>query len=73
MMALIVRWAMVIVAVAMVILGIVSIIMGFSFQWPDARVPGAVFFVGGWILLGIEQLAWHLRRLPKDEAGLPLS
>ena len=65
MIALIVRWMLAIVALIMIVLGVVSIIMGFSFKWPNAQACGSIFFVGGWILLGIEQLAWHLRRVPK--------
>ena len=71
MIALLVRAVLPIVAVAMIVLGTVTIIMGFSIKWPSAEVPGAIFFVGGWILLGIEQLAWHLRRVPKAPTQQP--
>ena len=68
-MALIVRVLLPIVAVVMIVLGVISIIMGLAMvspKYPDAQVCGAVFFAGGWILLGIEQLAWHLRANPKS-------
>ena len=59
MIALMVRWIMPIVGVLM--------ILGFSYKWPDAHPCGAMFFVGGWLLLGLEQLAWHLRKSPKAQ------
>ena len=65
MVALLVRCILTIIALIMIVIGTVSIILGFSYKWPDAHPSGAIFFVGGWILLGIEQLAWHLRRVPK--------
>jgi len=67
MIALMVRWIMPIVGVLMIVLGVVSIILGFSYKWPDAHPCGAIFFVGGWLLLGLEQLAWHLRKSPKAQ------
>ncbi len=67
MIARMVRWIMPIAGVLMIVLGVVSIILGFSYKWPDAHPSGAIFFVGGWLLLGFEQLAWHLRKSPKAQ------
>ena len=62
MMPLLVRWVLGLVAVSMIVLGAVSICMGFGPEFPDAHPSGAVFFVGGWLLLALEQIAWHLRK-----------
>ena len=67
MIARMVRWVMPIAGVLMIVLGVVSIILGFSYKWPNAHPSGAIFFVGGWLLLGLEQLAWHLRKSPKPQ------
>lgn len=49
-----------IVGVIMIILGVVSIVLGFSPRWPQTRDAGAVFFVGGWLLIALDRIAWHL-------------
>ena len=51
----------------LIVLGVISIIMGFSFKWPGAHTPGAIFFVGGWVLGGI---SWIGSLLEKISAAL---
>lgn len=52
-----------VVASILILLGIVSIIMGFSIQWPDAQMCGAIFFVGGWLLVGLVSIASYSERI----------
>lgn len=52
-----------VVASLLIFLGIISIIMGFSPSWPDAQSCGAVFFVGGWLLVGLVSVASQLERI----------
>ena len=51
------------IALVLIVLGVVSIIMGFSYQWPDAHPPGAIFFVGGWLLGGITWIGSILEKI----------
>ena len=60
-------------ALILVILGIVSIILGFGYAFPNARIPGTIFFVGGCLLFGV---GWVTRQLDKilgalTEKGTP--
>jgi len=52
-----------VVASLLILLGLVSIIMGFWADWPDAHPCGAIFFVGGWILVGLVAVASQLERI----------
>ena len=54
---------MIIIAWVLLILGVVSIVLGFGRTYDDASVCGAVFFVGGWLLIGLDRIAWHLQNL----------
>ena len=45
------------VAAVLIVLGTVSIIMSFSAKWYGARIPGAIFFVGGCLLVELLCLA----------------
>ena len=49
-----------VVSALMIFLGVIAIIMGFSAKWPNAETPGAIFFVGGWLLAGLVSVASHL-------------
>jgi len=51
------------VGLVMIILGIVSIIMGFSVEWPDAHPAGAIFFAGGWLLVGLACVSGQLEKI----------
>jgi len=54
---------MIIIAWVLLILGVVSIALGFGRKYDDASVCGAVFFVGGWLLIGLDRIAWNLQSL----------
>lgn len=62
---------MIVVALLMIILGAVSIVMGFWPDFPNTRAPGAVFFVGGWLLIGLDRICWRLDTLMQALAGKP--
>ena len=49
-----------VVGLVMIVLGVVAIIMGFSVQWPDAHPAGAIFFAGGWLLVGLAYISAQL-------------
>ena len=53
---------MLIVGVITIIFGVVAIIMGFFVNYPNAHAPGAVFFIGGWLVIGLDRIAWRLDR-----------
>jgi len=52
-----------VVAAILVLLGTVAIVMGFSAKWPHAETPGAIFFVGGWMLAGLVAIAAKLEEI----------
>jgi hypothetical protein len=54
---------MIVVAGLLLVLGVVSIVMGFWPHWPSASVCGAVFFVGGWVLIGLDRIVWRLEKV----------
>ena len=54
---------MIIIAWVLLILGVVSIVLGFGRTYDDASVCGAVFFVGGWLLIGLDRVSWNLQNL----------
>ena len=69
--ASIVRCVMSIVALALIVLGVVAIVMGFSYKWPDAQPCGSVFFIGGWLLAGIQQIVCHIEKIADLSAKGP--
>ena len=64
---------MIIMAIALIALGAVSIWLGFGYKYPDASGCGAVFFVGGCLLLGFERMAWYLTEILKSLPDKPKS
>ena len=54
---------MIVIAVIMMVLGVVAIGMGFSIQYPEVRVSGSVFFVGGWLMLSLDRIVWGLEKI----------
>lgn len=54
---------MIIVAVGMMVLGVVAIAMGFNFRYPNATTAGAVFFIGGWLMISLDRIAWTLEKI----------
>jgi len=55
----------------MIILGTVSIFMGFHPNFPNTREAGAVFFVGGWLMIGLDRICWRLETLMQTLSGKP--
>jgi len=52
-----------VVASLLIFLGLVSIVMGFWGSWPNAHMCGAIFFVGGWLLMGVVSATAELERI----------
>ena len=51
-----------IVGVITIVFGVAAIIMGFFTEYPNAHDPGAIFFIGGWMVIGLDRIAWRLDR-----------
>ena len=60
---------MIVVALLMIILGTVSICMGFCPNFPNTREAGAIFFIGGWLVIGLDRICWRLETLTQILAG----
>ena len=67
------RIMMIIIAMILIVLGAVSIWYGFDHEYPNASSCGAIFFVGGFLLLGLERIVWHLAGILKALSDKPKS
>jgi len=56
-----------VVSALLLLLGTVAIVMGFSDKWPNAQTPGAIFFVGGWLLAGLVAVDAKLEEILKTQ------